>query len=309
MANFKSFLGRFGKVLLIGILILAVVGAVVAAVIYFKPFDGFSSSKPSSKNVADGLIIPGPNADIDTRVTALEKNQNNVIVPTLQKHEDRLNVHEEALKILGQANAVQDNRIEKLEKKTGIPTPAVPKIDKKIDSVLGSSTNSASNYASVSVPVSSTAASTAGGIKNTLDMVLYVVLYGDWDGAKIVALEPGKVLKPGFDLGDGKILQTGVHLNLFTLYNNGVTHTLDEIFSWDGKTYRSKKTELATYYWSNGLTPITGNTHYNKAFTILGSDNLFHDGYKITERMGGHDVATAVKTFDVGIIPTRLMRN
>lgn len=305
--------GKVGKKILVVILILAIIGAAVVGLIYFKPFGLFSSSKPFGNNIADGIITPGQNADIDTRVTALEKNQNNVIIPTLQKHEDRLNVHEEALKLLGQADSAQNARMEKLEKKTGLPTPANPKTDKKIDSILGSAGSApASSFtpAPISVTTTSTAISTAGGIKNTLDAVLYVVLYGDWDGAKIVALNPGEVLPAGFPLGGGKTLQTGVHLNLFTLYNNGVTHSLDEIFSWDGKakTYRSKKTQLATYYWSNGLVPITGDTHYNKAFTILGSDNLFHDGYKVTEKQGGHDVAVAVDTFDVGRLPTRTLR-
>jgi len=316
----KTFGERFreakvGKKILVVILVLAIIGAAVAAVAYFKPFGLLSSSKPFGNNIADGIIIPGQNADIDTRVTALEKNQNNVIIPALQKHEDRLNVHEEALKLLGQADSAQNARMEKLEKKTGLPTPANPKTDKKIDSILGSAGSApasapASSFtpASISVTTTSTAISTADGIKNTLDAVLYVVLYGDWDGAKIVALKPGESLKAGFGLGGGKFVQAGVHLNLFTLYNNGVTHSLDEIFSWDGTTYRPNKTQLATYYWSNGLVPITGNTHYNKAFTILGSDNLFHDGYKVTEKMGGHNVAVAVDTFDVGRLPTRTMR-
>lgn len=184
----------------------------------------------------------------------------------------------------------------KVSEPTSIAAPAVS--EKAVESV------------SVQAPAVSPAASTADGIKNTMDTNLYVALYGDWDGAKLVMLAPGETLKAGLDLGNGKKLISGVHMNFFTLYNNGVNHTLDEIFTWDAKaeTYRPNKTWLATYYWAGGLIPINGNTNYGKAFTILAPDGLFYDGHKVTEKMGGHEVAIAVDVKDVGRFQTRLMR-
>lgn len=159
----------------------------------------------------------------------------------------------------------------------------------------------------VSEPVTSSSYAVSS-IKNTMDADLYVCLYGDWDGAKLVKLAPGEILSPGLDLGNGKKLISGVHLNLFTLYNNGVTYDLSDIFKWDSSagTFRPAKTHLATYYWANGLIPVNSETFYGKSFTILGADGLFYDGLKVTER--GSNVAIAVDVKNVGLIPTRLMR-
>lgn len=141
--------------------------------------------------------------------------------------------------------------------------------------------------------------STANGVTNTLTVDLYAFIYGDWDGKKIIKIAPGETLKAGFSFGDGKSIQSGVHLNFFALYNNGKTWTLDEVIADPSR---------ATYYWAEGLVPITGKTHYNKAFTVVDGNGAFLDGYKVTERMGGSNVAVAVDTFQAGRIPTRTMR-
>jgi len=243
--------------------------------------------------VANNIVIPASDATLETRVTALEYNQNKVIVPALS-------IHEEALKLLGKSVDSLTPRVEKLEKKVDIPVSAAPKAEKKVEALLGSSSVASSTVSSSDSSSAPTITiSTANGVTNTLAVDLYAFVYGDWDGKVIIKLEPGKTLKAGFNLGNGKIIQSGVHLNFFALYNNGKTWTLDEVIADPSR---------ATYYWSQGLTPITGNTHYNKAFTIVDDNGAFLDGYKVTERMGGSNVAVAVDTFQKGRIPTRTMR-
>lgn len=272
--------------------------AAIAAFIYFDPFDWF----PFQKTSISIDITPVPaDASLPERVELLEKNQQ-TIVSEVEKNSEKLSKHDEVLIMLAKTDDQQNERIEKVEKKVDVAPPknVVTNVEKKVDNVVSSS---ASSIKSTSSSVSSYN-SGVSAIKNSLDMNMYVAVYGDWIGAKIVELKPGESLKPGFDLGDGKTLKTGAHLTPFSLYNNGITYNLSDIFL-NGKP---NKTHLATYYWAAG-TPITGKAHYNKAMIILCADGLFRDGYKVTELMGKDQVCVAVDLLaGGGRVPTLLMR-
>lgn len=249
-----------------------------------------------SNGITSGIVVPAAGSSLETRVTALEDNQNKVIVPAL-------NVYAEALKLLGRSVDSLTPRVEKLEKKADIPVSTAPKAEKKVEALLGSS----SSLATSSSDSYSTTAKISTGVawkswKNTTGSTLYARLFGVYwpagGSATIVEIPDGKGL-----VADGINLLPGDHLVLYGLHNDGKDYTWEQV---------EANPSLGRYYNVDGSIVRFG---YERAMIVVDSSGNLRSGLAIKQgeamnvnlerRPPQGRITVAIKTFDGEVVPTR----